>query len=337
VKWLSNNIVEHLRAVADWPDLSGTTYEILDKLGRGGMASVYLAKDRKLDRQVALKVLDIPEDAAESKSRLLEEARIIARLEHPGIVPIHDLGVLADGRFYYVMKLVRGSRLDEETVAAKDVPASLRVFEKVCQAVAFAHAHGVIHRDLKPQNIMVGPFGEVLVLDWGVAKLVQATEARVSGQPKQNGPVSDHQTADGTVIGTPGYMAPEQARGEIEAIDKRTDVYALGGILYFLLTRRHPVSEEMVISPPRKLDSSIPKALEAICLKALSAAPAERYQGVSDLSGDVGRYLSQLPISAYREGIFDTANRLFSKYRTAILLVLAYLVVRIVLLFWTGT
>jgi serine/threonine protein kinase len=336
VKWLSDAVVEHLRTVADWPDLGGTSYEIVDKIGQGGMASVYLAKDRKLDRQVALKVLDIPEAADAPKSRLLEEARIIARLEHPGIVPVHDLGVLPDGRFYYVMKLVRGTRLDEEATTPRDLSSSLRAFERICQAVAFAHAHGVIHRDLKPQNIMVGPFGEVLVLDWGVAKLVGGVESSASGAAMQSGQVSDNHTAHGTVIGTPGYMAPEQSRGEIANIDERTDVYALGGILYFLLTRHHPAPEGTVISP-RKLDSSIPKPLEATCLKAVSAHPANRYQSVSDLSSDVARYLSQLPVSAYREGIFDTASRLFSKYRTAILLVLAYLIVRIVLLFWAGT
>src|SRR5262249_16930483 len=142
--------------------------------------------------------------------------------------------------FYYVMKLVRGARLDEDPTTPRDLPSSLRVFEKICQAVAFAHAHGVIHRDLKPQNIMLGPFGEVLVLDWGVAKLVRTTVPSASGQPRQIGSVPDYQTVNGTVIGTPGYMSPEQARGQIESIDERTDVYALGGILFFLLTRRHP-------------------------------------------------------------------------------------------------
>src|SRR5260370_3458242 len=144
---------------------------------------------------------------------MVKEARILARLEHPSIVPVHDCGVLPDGRFYYAMKMVRGNRLDKEVGPAMALTERLQLFQKICDAVAFAHAHGVIHRDLKPQNIMVGPFGEVLVLDWGVAR--------------QIGP-----GADGAVVGTPGYMAPEQATGDAALVDARADVYALGGSLY---------------------------------------------------------------------------------------------------------
>jgi serine/threonine protein kinase len=167
---ISDAALRHLREMADLPDLTGTPYEILETLGRGGMGTVYLALDRRLDREVALKVAQLPEGGGEEVERLLREARVLARLEHPGIVPVHDAGLLPDGRAFYVMKRVRGLRLDEHARGIL-LPERLRAFERVCEAVAFAHAHGVIHRDLKPENVMVGPFGEVLVLDWGVAKV----------------------------------------------------------------------------------------------------------------------------------------------------------------------
>src|SRR5689334_18747532 len=171
MKWLSDAVLDHLCQIADAPDLSGTKYELVEKIAQGGMAIVYLARDRDLDRPVALKILaDLPFDP-QAKSRMVNEARIIARLEHPGIVPVHDSGVLPDGRLYYAMKLVRGKRLDEHVGPTTPLSDVLRIFEKICEAVAFAHAQGVIHRDLKPQNIMVGSFGEVLVMDWGVAKV----------------------------------------------------------------------------------------------------------------------------------------------------------------------
>src|SRR5690349_19374580 len=169
------------------------------------MGAVYLAEDRELDRLVAIKVLNTPEISDDLRNRMVREAQIIARLEHPGIVPVHDVGTLPDGRIFYAMKLVRGSRLDEYAAQGASLRDRLRKFQAVCDAVAFAHAHGVIHRDLKPQNIMIGSFGEVLVLDWGVAKIRDDGHSSVA-----------YQTMEGTVIGTRHYMSPEQARGEID-------------------------------------------------------------------------------------------------------------------------
>ena len=172
--WLSDDTLEHLRRVTEWPDFEGTRYRARALLGRGGMGAVYLAEDRELDREVAIKVLGtVTPDAA---ARLRQEALILGRLEHPGIVPIHDAGTLPDGRVYYVMKRVRGERLDAHVRAGRPIQDLLGVFERICDAVAFAHARGVIHRDLKPENVMVGEFGEVLVLDWGVAKVLHETE-----------------------------------------------------------------------------------------------------------------------------------------------------------------
>ena len=219
--WLSDDAVARLREVAEAPDLAGTRYEVVRELGRGGMGIVYEVFDAELQRNVAMKV------AADDWSR---EARIIARLEHPGIVPVHDSGVLADGRFFYTMKLVRGVRLDQWAKDAHGLTERLRLFARICEPVAFAHANGVVHRDLKPENVMVGELGAVLVMDWGVARAS-----------------AEH---DGVVAGTLGYMAPEQARGE--RADSRSDVYALGRIL-----------KSLIADAPRPVAAIVAKAMSA--------------------------------------------------------------------------
>ena len=196
MSWISDKKIQRLRQAAETPDLTGTNYRLLGRIAHGGMGVVWLAHDQKLDRRVALKVLDMTGE---------EEARILAKLEHPGIVPVHDVGRLADGRAYYTMKYIEGQSLDRHVSNIAGVPERLRLVLRICDTVAFAHARGVLHRDLKPANIMVGPFGEVLVVDWSVAE----------------------------VAGTPGYMAPEPTR------DERTDVYSLGEIIRFLVDGRH--------------------------------------------------------------------------------------------------
>jgi serine/threonine protein kinase len=201
---ISEPALDRLSAMFQGPDVTGTRYQLLSILGRGGMGVVYLARDTVLDREVALKIVERP-------SEDVNEARILARLEHPGIVPVHDFGELPDGRLFYAMKRVKGDRLDRWMASSRDLPERLGVFLRVCEAVAFAHAHGVVHRDLKPENVMVGEFGEVLVLDWGVARDLQNAECKLQ------------------ISGTPEYMAPEQARGE--AVDHRADVFALGSML----------------------------------------------------------------------------------------------------------
>jgi len=194
--WLADDAVARLRKIADEPDFSGTRYRLKNEIARGGMGAVYEAEDFELGRSVAVKVL------------ATHEARVIAKLEHPGIVPVHDAGTLPDGRVFYVMKLVRG-----RTLAATD---PLRLFLRVCEAVAFAHSRGVIHCDLKPSNVMVGEFGEVLVMDWGVAKPVGAA----------------------AIGGTRGFMPPEQERGE--PLDPTADVFALGCMLRLMATEPMP-------------------------------------------------------------------------------------------------
>jgi serine/threonine-protein kinase len=343
--------------VTDWPDLSSTKYELIEKIGQGGMASVYRARDRELARPVAIKVLSDLHSDPSARARMLEEARIVSRLEHPGVVPVHDSGTLPDGRIYFAMKLVRGRRLDELIESHSSLLDLLAVFERVCQTVAFAHAHGVIHRDLKPQNIMVGPFGEVLVMDWGVAKqmnpIYESDQVSAGAKPGEvptpnnaakprdfNGsqppssPKRD-QTVPGAVLGTPGYMAPEQVQGDASRVDQRTDIYGLGGVLYFLLARRapQPGTESASMSvPPRQWNRAVPRPLEAVCMKALAWNPADRYGSAEELIQDIDAFRTHRRVNAYPEGILTPVVRFTSKHRAAIVLILAYLVVRVVMM-----
>ena len=311
MKWLSDDKLNHLRTIVSEPDFSATKYTFVKELGRGGMGAVYLAEDRELNRLVAIKVLNTPDVTDDLSRRMIREAQIIAGLEHPGIVPVHDVGTLPDGRIFYAMKFVRGSRLDEYAAQGASVRDRLRKFQAVCDAVAFAHAHGVIHRDLKPQNIMIGSFGEVLVLDWGVAKILN--ERGSIGVHRRES--ASNETMDGTVIGTRNYMSPEQARGEVDRIDERTDVYSLGAVLNFLLA------------------GQLTKTAKAICSKAMAQAPESRYASAAELSADIGRLLDAEPVSAYRENAFEKVSRWVSKNRFLVLLVLAYLLMRIFFIF----
>lgn len=311
MKWLSDDKLNHLRTIVNDPDFSSTKYTFVKELGRGGMGAVCLAEDRELNRLVAVKVLNTPDITDDLRRRMIREAQIIAGLEHPGIVPVHDVGTLPDGRIFYAMKYVRGSRLDEYATQSASLRDRLRKFQAVCDAVAFAHAHGVIHRDLKPQNIMIGAFGEVLVLDWGVAKVLDERES-IRVNPRQS---ASNQTLDGTVIGTRDYMSPEQARGEIDRVDERADVYSLGAVLKFLLADKTT------------------KTAKAICLKAMADSPDSRYASAAELSADIGRLLDAEPVLAYRENVLEKVSRWAGKNRFLVLLILAYLLMRIFLIF----
>jgi serine/threonine protein kinase len=332
MRHLSDRALTRLRDGAELPDLSGTRYRLLGQIARGGMGVVYAAEDEKLERRVALKVLEVPGAEGELANRLMREARVLARLEHPGIVPVHDVGTLADGRVFYTMKFVEGQRLDKYLDRVESIPDKLRIFLRVCEPVAFAHSRGVLHRDIKPANIMVGLFGEVLVMDWGLAKIVcravgdavQDAEATVFESPKATSTDSATTqvsviTGHGTVLGTPGYMSPEQARGEVESVDGRSDIFSLGALLRFMLNEGG--------LPPR-----LDKSLEAIWQKASAEKPESRYASVQDLALDVSRYLDGLAVAAHRESLYEKASRFYGRYRFFILLIAAYLLMRLILL-----
>ncbi len=300
-------------------------------------------------------------DAAKSsrnRLRFIEEAQITAQLEHPNIVPVHELGIDGQGQVFYTMKLVQGITLKKiiellqkgtpEIGVKYSLPALLTIFQKVCDAVAFAHAKGVIHRDLKPANLMVGSFGEVLVMDWGLAKLINSTGPQpanagthlVDSARRDQG--ENFSTLDGSVMGTPHYMAPEQARGEIDQLDARTDIFALGAILYHLLTLRLPftgknvseiiekITTDAPVAAPVSFNKNalpkalahcpgglIPDSLSAVCMKALRHEPAQRYNSVKALQDDILAYQNGFATSAEQANL-TRQFRLFIKRHRAV-------------------
>jgi serine/threonine-protein kinase len=314
---LSDAALAHLASVTDRPVVPGGRYEILGRLGQGGMGTVYQARDHLLHREVALKALSAPWLEGTSDS-LLREAKVLAALEHPGIVPVHDLGTLEDGRAFYTMRLVRGRRLDRVRAENPALADLLRTFYRVCETVAYAHAKGILHRDIKPQNIMLGPFGEVLLMDWGVAMLLR--------------PATGHAGEREFPVGTRGYMAPEQASSDGGRVDERTDVFALGAVLWFLLEGRAPAGEggAAAAGPPA------PAALRSIAAKAMAPDPAARYATVADLMADTASWMEGRAVGAHAEGLLRRTARVLHRYRVAATLVAAYVVVRILMLLLAG-
>jgi serine/threonine protein kinase len=326
--WLPDSTVEHLTAVAGWPEFTSDRYEVIEEIGRGGMGTVYSAFDTALGREVAIKIGNaLP--STELQARLTREARVIARLEHPGIVPVHDFGVLADGRPFYVMKRLQGQtvRAFIET-AAPPLAERLRIFERICEAVSFAHAHGIIHRDLKPENVMVGTFGEVMVMDWGIARTFD-DRSDAGGAGARDGTESKAaiETGAGTVLGTPGFMAPEQSASP-GLIDERADVYALGALMFMLLTNQAPPHDAGQASLDLERAPAIPPPLKSICRCALSTPPSDRYHSVASLAADVARFRERQAVSVHAEGPLERTVRVIRTYQTPILLVLAYIVMR---------
>jgi serine/threonine-protein kinase len=279
-------------------------YEILSELGRGGMGVVYLARHVELQRQVALKMILTGQLASgDDVIRFQTEARAAAALNHPGIVPIHEVGQ-RDGCHFFSMGYVGGSNLASRTAAGPMAPdEAAAIVRAVAEAVHFAHNHGIIHRDLKPANILLDADGRPLVTDFGLAKRMPLEGTGTT--------VPHGLTQTGAVMGTPSYMAPEQAAGRGEQVGYRSDIYALGAILYELLTGRPPFRAASTLetlmqvvdappAPPRLLNGAIPSDLEAVCLKCLEKSPADRYASAKELADDLGRFLDREAVTADR-------------------------------------
>ncbi|HYX52121.1 MAG TPA: serine/threonine-protein kinase [Candidatus Limnocylindrales bacterium] len=311
---LTDNVIARLQTEMAVPDLAGTRYQPIKMLGSGGMATVWLVRDTVLQREVAMKVLAPEASGGDLASRLQREAQLLARLEHPGIVPVHDAGTLVDGRTFYCMKYVQGRTLDE-FVQELGLRERLELLRRLAEPVAFAHARGFVHRDLKPGNIMIGAFGEVLVMDWGLAKSLQ--ERAGFAEPAGGQTIRELETAKtahGTVLGTRGFMSPEQESGDQQEVDERSDIFALGAILRLLLA---DAGEQ----PSR--------ALRAIAEKAMSADKTLRYRSVLEFTADIGRYLLGEPVAAYPETLMERSLRQLRKHQVAVVLVLVYLLMRL--------
>ncbi len=327
----------------------GVRFQVLRPHAKGGIGQVSVALDTELSREVALKEIQphLADDPA-SRARFLLEAEVTGRLEHPGVVPVYGLGVDSQGRPFYAMRFIRGDSLKqaiERLRAACTKPGSdsskrtlalrglLGRFVAVCNAVAYAHSRGVIHRDLKPANVMLGPYGETLVVDWGLAKVVGREEpeplAEATLRPAKAVASLSSETQAGTAIGTPAYMSPEQADGRLDAIGPASDIYSLGATLYCLLTGRPPVVDGDVVEvlqraqrgefpAPRAVDPSVPTGLEAIVLKAMRLRPCDRYPSARAVADEVEHWLADEPISALREPALSRLARWGRRHRTIV-------------------
>ena len=277
-----------------------------DRVARGGMASILSATDTNLQRTVAVKKVDRrQQDQPRELHRLIGEAQIIAQLDHPNIVPVYELGTDEEGVVYYTMKLIRGRNLgqllgqqDCRFRTSSELYQLLQIFIKVCDAVGFAHSRGVIHRDLKPENVMVGEYGEVYLMDWGIARLARGSVVRQPGSEPLYG-----EEEEGRVVGSPGFMSPEQAMGKISSVDERSDIFSLGAILYNVLTGKMCFTGRTVyealeatirqsVKPPLEVvDFELPNELCRIVMRALRREPDQRYQTVAELKQEVDAFM----------------------------------------------
>jgi serine/threonine-protein kinase len=334
----------------------GQRFRIVRPHARGGLGAIFVAVDTELHREVALKqILEEHADDPFSRERFIAEAEITGGLEHPGVVPVYGLGADADGRPYYAMRFIKGDSL--KTVIERfhadltlrqdpgrrslELHKLLRRFTDVCNAIDYAHSRGVIHRDIKPANIIVGKYGETLLVDWGLAKSVGRADPSVGEQTIAPSSSGSSETLPGTALGTPAYMSPEQARGELNRLGPRSDVYSLGATLYCILTGKPPFGgddagavlhavEEGQFPRPSKLDPALDRALEAVCLKAMALVPEDRYPTPRALADDLERWMADEPVTAWREPLPRRARRWARRNRTAVAAAVVALVAGVV-------
>jgi len=316
-------------------------FHVIRPHAKGGLGEVLLAFDSELNREVALKQIRGPyADQTDSRQRFMLEAEVTGGLEHPGIVPVYSLGLYADGRPYYAMRFIHGvslrqaiKRLHKETPEGErdfELRKLIKRFIDVCNAIDYSHARGILHRDLKPDNIMLGEYGETLVVDWGLAKPVDVDvdPIRRTSKPLALSHASGVlATQVGSTVGTPQYMSPEQAAGQLDILGAPSDIYSLGATLYCLLTERPPFEKgdlsEILdrvqrgdFPKPRALNPALAKPLEACCLKAMKKHPQERYPSARALAEDLERWLADEPVTVYRETLRERSWRWLRKHRS---------------------
>jgi WD40 repeat protein/serine/threonine protein kinase len=338
------------------PTSTGLRFRVLRPHDKGGLGEVFVARDEELPREVALKqIQERHADNPESRARFVLEAEVTGGLEHPGIVPVYGLGKYADGRPFYAMRFIKGDNLKEairrfheaspQAGGGSNPPDSagernvefrqlLRRFIDVCNAIAYAHSRGVLHRDLKPGNIMLGKYGETLVVDWGLAKVGVRGDFKPDDETQEatlrpQSACGSAQTQMGATVGTPAFMSPEQAIGQLDQLGPASDIYSLGATLYVLLTGRAPITGEDVgavlararrgdFLPPAQAKARVPLALDAICCKAMALKPGDRYASALDLAADIEHWLADEPVGACPEPWPVKAGRWMRRHRTSV-------------------
>lgn len=335
-----------LNLVQSMVDSVEKRYELIEKLGSGGMKDVFLARDLQTTRHIAYAQIKKEQDKPLNTRRFIREARITAMLQHPNIIPVHDVGIDENNKPFFTMKLLEGEDLqsllmklqkgDEELKGSFPLNRLLEIFLECCRAIAYAHSKGIVHLDLKPSNIHLSHFDEVLVSDWGIAAFIGETPERQEIESMPN--ADENFTKCGMLKGTPGFMAPEQITTDFSKIGPATDIYQLGGLLYAILTYFPPISmnslEESfqatlkgdIVRPSKRAMAAVPAPLEAIVMKAMSLQAQDRYGSVSELIVDIKAYQMGFATSAWRANVLDLTLLLYRRHKVKILTAGAFMV-----------